>query len=108
MVTSAEFRKTRRTHTTAVYNRQTSKAQDDRAIIHSLITSATPTQENEATSTHLLALMPLDLESHTDENTTPTNALKSTISCKSFFSIHEFRDNQLELLDAQKAAAMNP
>ncbi|GJV08633.1 hypothetical protein Tco_1346289 [Tanacetum coccineum] len=27
MVTSAEFRKTRRTHTTAVYNRQTSKAQ---------------------------------------------------------------------------------
>ncbi|GJX39803.1 3-ketoacyl-CoA thiolase 2, peroxisomal [Tanacetum coccineum] len=29
MVTSAEFRKTRRTHTTAVYNRQTSKAQGE-------------------------------------------------------------------------------
>ncbi|GKA53148.1 nucleic acid-binding, OB-fold protein [Tanacetum coccineum] len=51
----------------------------DPDIIDSLIVSATPNKpENEATSAKLLAITPLDLESQTDENTTPTNALKST------------------------------
>ncbi|GJS95727.1 hypothetical protein Tco_0802695 [Tanacetum coccineum] len=43
---------------------------DDLDIIDSLIVSATPNKpENEATSTKLPAITPLDLESQTDENT---------------------------------------
>nr|GEY72392.1 nucleic acid-binding, OB-fold protein [Tanacetum cinerariifolium] len=56
---------------------------DDPDIIDSLIVSATLSKpEDEATSTKLLSITPLlffsfeDLESQTDENTTPANAFK--------------------------------
>ncbi|GJT31625.1 replication protein A 70 kDa DNA-binding subunit B [Tanacetum coccineum] len=51
---------------------------NDPDIINSIISCATPVKDNEASSKTTPDITLLDLESQTDENTTPTNAHKST------------------------------
>ncbi|GKB90417.1 retrotransposon protein, putative, ty1-copia subclass, partial [Tanacetum coccineum] len=51
---------------------------NDPDIINSIIPCATLVKDNEATSKTASDITPLDLESQTEENTTPTNAHKST------------------------------
>ncbi|PWA71913.1 replication protein A 70 kDa DNA-binding subunit B [Artemisia annua] len=51
---------------------------NDPDIIESVCAAATPSKpENEATSSKVADVMPFDLDSQTDENTTPENGLKN-------------------------------
>ncbi|PWA46838.1 nucleic acid-binding, OB-fold protein [Artemisia annua] len=50
---------------------------DDAEILNSIVVMATPVKDTEATSSALPLITPLDLESQTDDNTTPVEKQKS-------------------------------
>ncbi|PWA71449.1 nucleic acid-binding, OB-fold protein [Artemisia annua] len=69
---------------------------DDVYILSALTASATPVKYSEATSSKVVGISSLDLESQTDETVTPTNVLKSTATSPHANSINGKRFSDAE------------